>query len=129
MGSKVEDSSMDTSSTRVEVDRNSYRLSRIQHSGGLTNDERTIIERAFRTGVLFVLVSTSTMSAGVNLPAKAVIIYQPKIYEQKCIFYANFSLHFSACTFTNFFICTFLTLCMLLIFIHLIKNKFHFACL
>ena len=39
MGSKVEDSSMDASSTRVKVDRNSYRLSRIQHSGGLTNDE------------------------------------------------------------------------------------------
>ena len=49
------------------------------HHSGLTNDEKEIIERGYRTGVLFVLVATSTLSTGINLPAKAVIFKTPFI--------------------------------------------------
>ena len=49
------------------------------HHSGLTNDEKQIIERGFRQGTLFVLVATSTLSTGINLPAKAVILRTPYI--------------------------------------------------
>ena len=49
------------------------------HHSGLTNDEKTIVESGYRRGVLFVLVATSTLSTGINLPAKAVIFKTPYV--------------------------------------------------
>ncbi|KAJ6175456.1 hypothetical protein N7485_002370 [Penicillium canescens] len=63
------------------------------HNAGMTTEERELIAQAYDQGVLRVLVATCSLAAGVNLPARRVIIngarmgrelVGPAMFRQMC---------------------------------------------
>lgn len=53
------------------------------HNASLTNPERRVIEHAFRDRGLKVLVATPTLAAGINLPARRVIVRDTSRYDDR----------------------------------------------
>lgn len=53
------------------------------HHAGMLREDRSLVEKYFGTGLIKVLVCTSTLAWGVNLPAHAVIIRGTEIYDAK----------------------------------------------
>lgn len=53
------------------------------HHAGLLRTDRSLVEKYFGEGLIKVLVCTSTLAWGVNLPAHAVIIKGTELYDAK----------------------------------------------
>ncbi|KAG8186270.1 hypothetical protein JTE90_004616 [Oedothorax gibbosus] len=53
------------------------------HHAGMLRSDRNLVEKYFADGLVKVLVCTSTLAWGVNLPARAVIIKGTEIYDSK----------------------------------------------
>lgn len=53
------------------------------HNASLTNPERRVVEKAFRERVLKTLVATPTLAAGINLPARRVIVRDLNRYDDR----------------------------------------------
>ena len=51
------------------------------HNAGLTNEQRRRVEESFRTGKIKCIVATPTLAAGINLPARTVIIREMTRYD------------------------------------------------
>ncbi len=51
------------------------------HNAGLTNRMRRLVERGFRSRAIRVIVATPTLAAGINLPARRVLIRDTRRFD------------------------------------------------
>ena len=51
------------------------------HHAGLTHNQRKVVEKAFKEGILTCLSATPTLAAGVNLPARRVLVRDIKRWD------------------------------------------------
>jgi helicase len=51
------------------------------HHAGLTNPQRRLVEESFKKGLLKCIVATPTLAAGINLPARTVVVRDVRRFD------------------------------------------------
>jgi len=51
------------------------------HHAGMTNPQRKLVESAFKKGLLKCIVATPTLAAGINLPARTVVVRDVRRFD------------------------------------------------
>ena len=51
------------------------------HHAGLTNPQRRLVESSFKKGLIRCIVATPTLAAGINLPARTVVVRDVRRYD------------------------------------------------
>ena len=82
VSAKISDFADKNDSKSATVMANNVSCGAAYHHAGLIDDLRQIIESEFRTGLIKVIFCTPTLAAGVNLPARRVIIPGYKRFNQ-----------------------------------------------
>lgn len=59
--------------------KSSVAVGQAYHHAGLSFDDRERVEKAYRDGLIRILLSTNTLAMGVNLPAHTVIIKSTEV--------------------------------------------------
>lgn len=62
------------------------------HHAGINIEDRKIVEELFRTNKILILISTSTLAWGVNLPAHLVILKGTEYFEKTKNVYVDYSI-------------------------------------
>jgi helicase len=57
------------------------------HHAGLTNPQRKLVESNFKKGLLRCIVATPTLAAGINLPARTVIVRDVRRFDSNVGYY------------------------------------------
>lgn len=57
------------------------RFGAVFHHAGLTNDQRKMVEANFKNGLVKCIVATPTLAAGINLPARRVVVRDLTRYD------------------------------------------------
>ncbi len=74
------------------------------HHAGLLSNERKAVEESFRKHLLKVIICTTTLSAGINLPARVVVLRDFKKYSTSGKYVRNFEGYFEESDGFNFFL-------------------------
>jgi replicative superfamily II helicase len=74
------------------------------HHAGLLSNERKIVEESFRKHLLKIIICTTTLSAGINLPARVVILRDFKKYSTSGKYVRNFEGYFEESDGFSFFL-------------------------
>jgi helicase len=74
------------------------------HHAGLLSNERRIVEESFRKHLIKVIICTTTLSAGINLPARVVVLRDFKKYNTSGKYVRNFEGYFEDSDGFSFFL-------------------------
>jgi helicase len=80
-GQGVEAEDLDEETTMARRLKSCVRKGIAFHNAGLTTEQRKGVERAFKSGDIKCIVATPTLAAGINLPARRVVIRDVHRYE------------------------------------------------
>jgi len=81
VGRDVDTGEMDEETTMARKLKSCVSMGMAFHNAGLTSEQRRGVERAFKKGDIKCIVATPTLAAGINLPARRVVVRDVHRFE------------------------------------------------